>query len=271
MTDAGPDPEKVRLWSARAPAYDRLCRRWQIFAALSDRLLDLLPADLAGTVLDIGAGTGLTSERVLARHPRCSVVLVDPSEAMLAIARQHLAGRPARFFTSGLDSLAGGDVRAVAAIASASMHFLDLDAAFRALARIVMPEGHVAFNLWYHHWEETATLAGMSGWQGVAHAAFLALGLVPPAGATPAPPKARTRSELAGASQRHGFEPIAEHRDEFPTPVAFGIDFEAMNADWPVHRDRADERRRLLDKMNELAEGRIEPLVATRFLFRKRS
>src|SRR5438128_492283 len=96
------DAEKVRLWSARAPAYDTLCRRWPIFADLSERLIDLLPANLLGTVLDIGAGPGLTSERVLARHPRCDVVLVDPSEAMLEIARVRLADRPARFFATAL-------------------------------------------------------------------------------------------------------------------------------------------------------------------------
>jgi SAM-dependent methyltransferase len=270
-TTAAPDPEKVHLWSARAPAYDRLCRRWPIFAALSDRLIDLLPIDLVGTVLDIGAGSGLTSERLLARHPRCNVVLVDPSEPMLEIARMHLAGRAAQFFTTGLDSLAADNVRAVAAIASASMHFLDLDAALAALARIVTPRGHVAFNLWYHHWEETAALAGMAGWQDVARGAFRALGIAPPADAPAVRPKAKTRGELVEASQRRGFELVVEHRDAFASPVAFGVDFEAMDADWPVHRDRTKERRLLLDKMNELANGRVETLVATRFLFRKRN
>ncbi|HEY2190348.1 MAG TPA: class I SAM-dependent methyltransferase [Caldimonas sp.] len=266
---AAPDPEKVRLWSARAPAYDRLCRRWPIFAALSDRLIDLLPADLVGTVLDIGAGSGLTSERVLARHPRCNVILVDPSEAMLEIARVHLAGRPAQFFTTGLDSVAASNVRAVAAIASASMHFLDLDAAFAALARIVAPRGCVAFNLWYHHWEDTAALAGMAGWQDVARAACHALQLPRiPDPATPVP-QPKTRSELMAASLRHGFEVLAEHRDEDPTPVAFGVDFQAMSAEWPVSSQRAEERRVVLDKMHELAQGRLETLVSTRFLFRR--
>ena len=52
-----PDPEKIRFFEARAPAYDRLCRRWEIFPQLSNRLIDLLPADLQGPVLDIGAGS----------------------------------------------------------------------------------------------------------------------------------------------------------------------------------------------------------------------
>jgi len=54
-----PDPEKVRIWEARAPAYDRLCHHWDIFSLLSNRLIDLLPKDLQGPVLDIGAGSGL--------------------------------------------------------------------------------------------------------------------------------------------------------------------------------------------------------------------
>jgi hypothetical protein len=91
-----------------------------------------------------------------------------------------------------------------------------------------------------------------------------------PADAPAVRPKAKTRSELADASQRHGFALVAERRDEFASPVAFGVDFEAMDAHWPVQRDRKDERRLLLDKMNELAHGQIETLVATRFLFRKR-
>ena len=77
-----PDPEKVRVWETRAPAYDRLICRYEIFSLLSHRLIDLLPADLHGTVLDIGAGSGLTSEILLERHPRCDAILIDPSRAM---------------------------------------------------------------------------------------------------------------------------------------------------------------------------------------------
>ena len=264
-----PDTDKVRLWSARARAYDALCRRWQIFAALSDRLIDWLPADLRGTVLDIGAGSGLTSERVLARHPRSDVVLVDPSEAMLEIARVHLADRPARFFAVGLDDIAASDLRAAAAIASASMQFLDLEDAFAALARVLVPGARFAFNLWYHHWEETAALAGMSGWKDVARAACLAAAVPPLADPAAPAPQARTRQELVAASLRNGFELLAEHRDEDRTPVAFGVEFMAMDGDWPLPRERTRERSALLDKMHELGEGRFDLLVSTRFLFRR--
>jgi SAM-dependent methyltransferase len=263
-----PDPEKVRVWEARAPAYDRLCHRWEIFSLLSNRLLDLLPADLQGPVLDIGAGSGLTSELLLARHPHCEAILVEPSEAMLNIARVNLAGRPARFFAMGLGE-AARDLHAVAAIASASMQFVDLEPAFATLARVIAPGGYVAFNLWWHHWEETATGERMSGWLPIANAVCLDAQLPPPETPASAPPKVKTRAELMSASRRHGFEPLAEHRDEDLTPVGFGVDFQAMSPDWPLKVCAPEDRRALLNKMHELAQGKFDALISTRFLFRR--
>lgn len=262
-----PDPEKVRVWEARAPAYDRLCHRWEIFSLLSNRLIDLLPKNLQGPVLDIGAGSGLTSELLLARHPRCEAILIEPSEAMVNIARVNLAGRPARFFAMGLDQ-AARDLHAVAAIASASMQFLDLEPAFATFARVIAPGGHVAFNLWWHHWEETATGEMMSGWRSIARAACLEAQLPPPD--TPAPaPDAKTRTDLMNASRRHGFELLAEHRDEDLTWVGYGVEFMAMDADWPLKGCAPEARRALLNRMHELAQGKFEALISTRFLFQK--
>src|SRR5436189_6422945 len=106
-----PDPEKIRFWEARAPAYDRLCRRWDIFSVLSNRLIDLLPEDLQRPVLGIGAGSGLTSELLLARRPHCQVMLIEPSEARLKIARVYLGGRAPRCFVMGHDEAPAGRVR----------------------------------------------------------------------------------------------------------------------------------------------------------------
>jgi len=261
-----PDPKKVRVWEARAPAYDELCRRYDIFSRLSNRLIDLLPQDLEGSVLDIGAGSGVTSNLVLDRYPRCDAILVEPSEAMMNIARANLAGRPARFFVMGLDEAPAHGLHACAAVASASMQFLDLAPAFETLAQVIAPRGHVAFNLWYHHWEETAGEEGMSAWQDVARAACrnAHLELHEPA---PVPQNAKTRKELNDASRRHGFELLSEHRDEYPTPVAFGVDFQAMDQDWPVKGLDRKIREALLKQMRELAHGQFENLISTRFLF----
>ncbi|WP_183720173.1 methyltransferase domain-containing protein [Rhizobium sp. BK060] len=46
-------------------------------------------------VLDLGAGTGLFSAMLLARHPDAQIHLVDASEKMLEQARQRFDGNPA--------------------------------------------------------------------------------------------------------------------------------------------------------------------------------
>ena len=264
-----PDPEKIRVWDARAAAYDRLCRRWDIFSLLSSRLIDLLPADLHGPVLDLGSGTGLTSELLLVRHSRSQAILIEPSEAMLNLARRNLVGRDAQFFAMGLDGTPVRNLHAVAALASASMQFVDLEPTFGALADIIAPGGHVAFNLWWHHWEETVARKCMADWQGVAEAACVELGIPPPPPAARATPKVKNRAELMDASSGHGFRLLAEHCDEYPTPVGFGLDFEAMDANWPVKGLSREIRQALLAKMHVLAHGRSETLVSTRFLFQK--
>ncbi|MDD1671338.1 MAG: class I SAM-dependent methyltransferase [Methanomicrobiales archaeon] len=45
------------------------------------------------SILDIGAGTGLLSEMLLAAYPAASITLVDFSEKMLGVARERLGGR----------------------------------------------------------------------------------------------------------------------------------------------------------------------------------
>jgi len=264
-----PDPAKVRFWDARAAAYDRLCHRWEIFSLLSSRLIDLLPADLEGPVLDIGAGSGLTSELLLARHPHCETILIEPSEAMLDVARRNLAGRRAQFFAMGLDEAPVRGLRAVAALASASMQFVDLESAFAVFERVLAPGGHVAFNLWWHHWEETATGERMAGWLPVARAACLDAQLPPPETPASAPPRAKTRTELTNASRQHGFALLFEHCDEYATPIGFGVDYQAMDREWPMKGCGETKRAELLNKMHELAQGKVEPLVSTRFLFQK--
>src|SRR5262249_38095258 len=155
----------------------------------------MLPADLQGVVLDIGAGSGLTSEHLLRRFPHCQAVLIEPSEAMLDLARGHLAGRPAQFLAMGLDEASLRGLRAAAAIASASMQFLDFEEAFATLAQVLRPGGHVAFNLWWHHWEETASLECMTGWRPIAEAACREAGLPPPAQPAVPVPIPKTRAE----------------------------------------------------------------------------
>lgn len=60
-----------------------------------DELQDVVAAATAGLrvrrILELGTGTGETARRVLAEHPEASLVGIDASEAMLAVARESLA------------------------------------------------------------------------------------------------------------------------------------------------------------------------------------
>ena len=69
-------------------------------------------------------------------------------------------------------------------------------------------------------------------------------------------------------SRAHGFRLVSEQRDEDPNPVGFGIAYAAMDPDWPVKGLAAPARDALLAKMHERADGQVETVVSTRFLFR---
>ncbi|MFJ3140511.1 class I SAM-dependent methyltransferase [Streptomyces sp. NPDC102359] len=87
-------------WDARASSFDEEpdhgLRDPRVRAAWADRLRDWLPAR-PGDVLDLGCGTGSLS--LLAAGQGHRVTGVDRSPAMVALARQKLAGRHAVFLT----------------------------------------------------------------------------------------------------------------------------------------------------------------------------
>jgi hypothetical protein len=89
--------------------------------------------------------------------------------------------------------------------------------------------------------------------------------------APPPKPVPKTRAQLTSATRRHGFEPLAEHRDNDASPVAYGVDFMAMDKGWPAPGLEPSAREGLLDRMRERAEGKVESIGSTRFLFRHRS
>lgn len=63
--------------------------------ALVDRLVQLFPAGLGTSVVDLGCGPGNISFRLVDRFPDAKVLGIDGAEAMLAPALQKLSHRPA--------------------------------------------------------------------------------------------------------------------------------------------------------------------------------
>jgi tRNA (cmo5U34)-methyltransferase len=127
-----------RAFDAAAPGYDRLRRQlipcFDDFYGAAVDLLDFRPG-AAPRILDLGAGTGLLSERLLARWPRARLVLVDLSIDMLDRARERFRGRDVQVEIRTADYLAdplGGPHDAV--VSALSIHHLP-DAGKRALFR----------------------------------------------------------------------------------------------------------------------------------------
>jgi tRNA (cmo5U34)-methyltransferase len=79
-----------------ADKYDRNRRRViPCFDDFYGCMLSLIPYGIADAIdfLDIGAGTGLVTEMVLNRFPRCRATLIDISEEMLLKAKERFAKR----------------------------------------------------------------------------------------------------------------------------------------------------------------------------------
>ena len=104
--------------------------------------------DLHGdeTVLDAGCGTGQVTQTLLARLPRGRVVALDGSLAMLAAARERLAGdERVSFVHADLGQplpLGRGSVDAI--VSTSTFHWVhDHDALFRHLAAVLKPGGQL--------------------------------------------------------------------------------------------------------------------------------
>jgi len=99
--------------------------------------------------LDLGCGSGLVDSALLARIPALSIVGVDASDSMLALARERLAvyGERVRLVVGDLrdlDAVRLPDVRYGVAIATQSLHHLSVEgmqAAYRFVRKTLRPGG----------------------------------------------------------------------------------------------------------------------------------
>ncbi|MSO57948.1 MAG: methyltransferase domain-containing protein [Thermoleophilia bacterium] len=140
-------PERTRhahdLFEPLGPTYHRVGAtlslgqdpRWRRF------LVSRLPAD-GGHVLDVAAGTGLVSERLLAQGHR--VTALDQSAGMLAVARERLGGR-ATIVEASAERLPFPDATFDHLTFTYLLRYVDDPGATLAeLARVVRPGGTVA-------------------------------------------------------------------------------------------------------------------------------
>lgn len=98
----------------------------------------LLPAD-AGTVLDLGAGTGKLTTRLVERG--LDVVAVDPIPEMLEVLTASLPDTPALLGTAEEIPLADDSVDAV--LVAQAWHWFDTERAVKEIARVLRPGGRL--------------------------------------------------------------------------------------------------------------------------------
>lgn len=118
--------------------------RHDTFQERRDLVLDLTPPS-ARRVLDIGAGPGVFTPRLLARGASCCVV--DLSFEMVAAAAGHVPSGPAgraSFMVGDIDRLPFAGASFDASLCVGVLQYLpSLELAFRELARVTVPGGHV--------------------------------------------------------------------------------------------------------------------------------
>jgi tRNA (cmo5U34)-methyltransferase len=108
------------------------------------RLQDAAAAATGGgatRVLELGTGTGESARRLLERHPRASLVGIDASEPMLALAREALPGADLRVARLQ-DALPAGPFDLVFSVLA--VHHLDGPGKadlFRRVAAVLAPGG----------------------------------------------------------------------------------------------------------------------------------
>ena len=126
MTDS-----TTQHFHAYASDYDAARRRlvpmFDTFYGTAVQALELVRGPIT-RVLDLGAGTGLLSERVLAAHPGAELVLLDGAPAMLDQARGRLGDRAAYRVGDLTDALPAGPWDAIVS-ALAIHHLADGDKA----------------------------------------------------------------------------------------------------------------------------------------------
>jgi tRNA (cmo5U34)-methyltransferase len=138
--------DSVSVFSAHAADYDAQRRRlvpcFDLFYGTAARLLGL-GGGAVRRVLDLGAGTGLLSEAVLARHPDVELVLLDGAGEMLERARKRLpAGSTTTVVGDLLAPLPRGPFDAV--VSALAIHHLedsDKRALFGRVHDVLVPGG----------------------------------------------------------------------------------------------------------------------------------
>jgi SAM-dependent methyltransferase len=161
-------PPRAKSFDALAAEYERGRPGWPA-AALSamDARLGL---DVGSVVLDLAAGTGKLTRRLVPRY--ASVIAVEPLDGMRAVLERMVPGARALPGTAEAIPLEDASVNGIAV--AEAIHWFDADAAVAEMARVLRPGGGVA--VLYNRRDHAHDAAA---WQREIHMAFEAHRLPP--------------------------------------------------------------------------------------------
>ena len=135
MSDSGRD--RSLSFGAQAAAYER--GRPSYPPEAIDWMLAPTEQWAAGDVLDLGAGTGKLTTRLVERG--LNVIAVDPIAEMLDVLRDTLPGTPALLGTAEQIPLPDSHVDAV--LVAQAWHWFDAERATAEIARVLRPGGRL--------------------------------------------------------------------------------------------------------------------------------
>jgi ubiquinone/menaquinone biosynthesis C-methylase UbiE len=131
---------------ADADAYERYIGRWS--RELAPLLVEFSRLADGTRVLDVGCGTGALAAAVLAAHPRCRVVGIDPSPEYVAYAKTHCS-QNCEFEIGDAQKLRFPDAGFDASVSLLVFNFIpDPAKALDELRRVTRPGGPITAAVW---------------------------------------------------------------------------------------------------------------------------
>ncbi len=267
---ATPQDRALKSWDTRARSYLALTLRYPIFSLLADRLISQLPGNFSGSALDLGAGAGLISERLLERFPTARVHLLEPAPGMMALAQDRLSGLVSGFYRDKAEEMGEVGLRWDAVLCNAAFHLMEERSVLAAVSGILRGEGVFCFNLWGHSFEATADLDPQDAQEEILAMAAAGLDLPLPLQCRHSRPRVRRLAALRRDASQAGMILEGPWIDKDEVPLAFFLDFSAMSPEWPAGLEPL-QRSRLLERASSMAEGSISTIHSVRFLARKLS
>lgn len=147
---AAASPDSVERFSNRVDTYARY--RPSYPPAVLDCLMQEAGLNAASTVADIGAGTGILTALLL--QSGCTVVAVEPNDAMRAAAEAALLPNPRLTFVNARSEATGLPAQSVDLVTAAqAFHWFEPVGTRAEFQRILRPGGYVAL-IWNNRQDE---------------------------------------------------------------------------------------------------------------------